>query len=71
MRARYVTEDVPFGLMPWSSMGHMGGVPTPTCDALIQVASVIEGVNYFEQMVTVEEMGIEGLSPGQVRELVE
>jgi opine dehydrogenase len=71
MRTRYVTEDVPFGMVPWSSMGHMWGVPTPTCDALIQIASVIEGVNYLEQGVTVEDMGIEGLSPEQVRELVE
>ncbi|HUV73420.1 MAG TPA: NAD/NADP octopine/nopaline dehydrogenase family protein [Anaerolineae bacterium] len=71
MKTRYVTEDVPFGMVPWSSMGHMWGVPTPTCDALIQLASVIEGVNYFEKGVTVRDMGIEGLSPQQVRELVE
>jgi len=32
---------------------------------------VIAGVNYFEQGVTVGDMGIEGLSPQQVRELVE
>ena len=71
MNTRYVTEDVPFGMVPWSSMGHMWGVPTPTCDALIQLASVIEGVNYFEKGVTVRDMGIEGLSPQQVREMVE
>jgi opine dehydrogenase len=68
---RYVTEDIPFGMVPWSSMGRMWGVPTPTCDALIQIASVIEGVNYFEGGVTVKDMGIEGQSPEQVKEMVE
>jgi opine dehydrogenase len=71
MITRYVTEDVPFGMVPWSSMGHAWGVPTPTCDAMIQIASVIEGVNYFEEGTTVEDMGIEGLSPEQVRQMVE
>jgi len=70
MNTRYLTEDVPFGMVPWSSMGRMWGAPTPTCDALIQIASVIGGVNYFEQGVTVRGMGIEGMSPQEVRELV-
>jgi opine dehydrogenase len=67
---RYVTEDVPFGMVPWSSMGQTWGVPTPTCDAIIQLASVVEGVNYFEKGTTVQDMGIAGLSPEQVLELV-
>jgi opine dehydrogenase len=70
VHTRYVTEDVPFGMMPWSSMGHMWGIPTPTIDALIQIASVMEGVDYFQQGVTVKGLGIEGLSPEQVAELV-
>jgi len=68
---RYVTEDIPFGMVPWSSMGRMWGVPTPTCEAIIQIASVIEGVNYFEEGTMVKDMGIEGFSPEQVREMVE
>jgi opine dehydrogenase len=67
---RYVTEDVPFGMVPWSSMGRMWGVPTPTCDAIIQLASVVEGVDYL-RAVTVEDLGIEGLSPDEVRRMVE
>jgi opine dehydrogenase len=68
---RYVTEDVPFGLVPWSSMGRMWGVPTPTIDAFVQIASVIEGVNYFNEGVTVKDLGIEGVNPEQIKELVE
>jgi len=70
IHTRYLTEDVPFGLVPWSSMRRMWGVPTPTIDAFIQIASIIEGVSYFEEGVTVKDMGIEGLSPEQVRGMV-
>lgn len=68
---RYVTEDVPFGLMPWSSMGHMWSVPTPTIDAIVQIGSIIEDVDYFKEGVTAKDLGIEGMSPEQVTELVE
>jgi len=71
MNDRYVTEDVPFGLMPWSSMGHMCSTPTSTIDATIQIASIIEGVDYFKEGVTVKDLGIEGMSPEEIRELVE
>ncbi len=71
VHGRYVTEDVPYGLAPWSSMARMWGLPTPTVDAVIHIASVIEGVDYFSQGVTAHGMGIAGLSPGQVKALVE
>ncbi|MBW2056433.1 MAG: NAD/NADP octopine/nopaline dehydrogenase family protein [Deltaproteobacteria bacterium] len=71
MNDRYVTEDIPFGLVPWSSMGHMWSSPTQTIDAVIQIASVIEGVDYFKEGITVKELGIEGMSPEQVRDMVE
>lgn len=67
---RYVTEDVPYGLAPWSAMGHEWGVPTPTVDALVQIASVVEGQDY-RRVVSSHGLGIAGLRPEQVRELVE
>ncbi len=71
MNDRYVTEDIPFGLVPWSSLGHMWSIPTPTIDALIQIASIIEGVDYFKEGVTAKDLGIEGMTPEQIREIVE
>ena len=32
---RYVTEDIPYGLVAWASMGDAVGVETPMMDALI------------------------------------
>jgi len=68
---RYVNEDLPFGLAPWSSIGRMWGVPTPNVDAVIQVASTMLGVNFFVDGLSVEDLGIEGMSPEDVKVMIE
>lgn len=68
---RYITEDLPFGLVPWSSIGNMWGMPTPNIDAIIQIASTMLNVDYFTEGLTVDDLGIEGMSPEDVKALVE
>ena len=41
LRDRFVTEDVPYGMVLLSTLGDLIGIPTPTHDAVIQLASVI------------------------------
>lgn len=43
---RYLTEDVPYGLVFMSELARSVGVPTPTIDAIIQVASVVLGRDF-------------------------
>lgn len=62
MQSRYITEDVPYGLVPWASLGNMLNVPTPTIESIIKLASVINNVNYYKEGRTVEKLGISGLS---------
>jgi len=68
---RYVNEDLPFGLAPWSSIGRMWGIPTPNIDALVQVASTMLGVDFFTKGLTVKDLGIEGMSPREVKASIE
>ncbi len=68
---RYVTEDVPNGMVMLSSVGHHLGVPTPNCDAVIQVFSAINGADYRGQGRTVERLGISDLSRDQILRYVE
>lgn len=59
---RYITEDVPTGLVPLASFGRLLGVSTPTCDALISLAKSLTGTDYWETGRTVERLGIAHLS---------
>ena len=67
---RYITEDLPFGLVPWSSIGRMWDIPTPNVDAVIQVASTMLGRDYFTEGLTVDDLGISGMSPAEVNALL-
>lgn len=64
---RYISEDLPFGLVPWSSIGRMWGVPTPTVDAVLRIASVMLEKAFFSEGLTAGDLGIEGLSPDDVK----
>jgi opine dehydrogenase len=68
---RFLNEDIPFGLVPFSELGRLAGVPTPVSDAVILLASAITGKPYRELGLNLVKMGIEGMSAREVRRLVE
>lgn len=67
LKVRYIEEDVPCSLVPISSLGSMFGVPTPTIDALIHMASVLNGKDYKSLGRTAERLGISGMSLRELR----
>ena len=68
---RYLNEDLPFGLAPWSSIGRKWGIPTPNIDAVIRIASTMVGVDYFTKGLTVEDLGIEDMNPEDIKAMIE
>jgi opine dehydrogenase len=66
LSSRYLTEDVPFGLVPWASLGNAVGVDTPTMDALITIGGAIMGVNPWESGRNLKKMGLDGMSLTQL-----
>lgn len=64
---RYITEDVPYSLVPIASLGELLGVSTPTIKSVIQLASVLHQRDYWSEGRTVEKLGLEGLSVKQIR----
>jgi len=64
---RYIAEDVPTSLVPIASLGDMLGVPTPTIRSMIQLASLMHGVDYWAEGRTVRCLGIEGMSVKDLR----
>jgi opine dehydrogenase len=67
---RYITEDVPASLVPIASIGEMLKVPTPAIRAIIHLASLMHGVDYWAAGRTVERLGIQGMSVKDIQFLV-
>jgi opine dehydrogenase len=59
---RYITEDIPIGMVLWASLGRLLGVPTPTAHSLIQISSLIHGTDYWQGGRTVEKLGLAGMT---------
>jgi opine dehydrogenase len=61
LKDRFVTEDVPYGMVLLSTLGDLLGVPTPTHDAVIQLASVINRTDYWKIGRGMKQLGLSKL----------
>jgi opine dehydrogenase len=68
---RYLNEDLPFGLTPWSSIGRQWDVSTPHIDAVIRLVSTMIGKDYFVDGLTAEKLGVQGMRPQELKSLIE
>ena len=59
--SRYITEDVPEGLVLLESLGQTLAIPTPTCSGLINVASAALEIDFRKDGRTVERLGLENI----------
>lgn len=67
---RYLTEDVPAGLVPLSELGRAAGVATPHMDALVELASTVQGVDLRSSGRRLDRLGIAGRPVWAVRHFV-
>jgi opine dehydrogenase len=67
---RYLHEDVGWGLVPWVGLAGATAVATPTINALIDLAGVVNSVDYRAVGLTLDRMGLHGMGPGQIAEYV-
>lgn len=67
---RYLTEDIPYGLVTWSSLGDLLGVSTPVMKACITLSSILLNTNFWKKGLTVEKLGFCGLSAEEIEKLV-
>lgn len=70
MKHRYITEEVPFGMVPVSELGRLLGIPTPGFDAVIHLASLANGTDYRATGRHLESLGLAGMSPDELLSFV-
>lgn len=59
---RYLTEDAPFGLVPWASIAELLGIQTPITNAVIDIYNIIHETDWRREGCTAENLGIAGMS---------
>jgi opine dehydrogenase len=63
---KFITEDVPTGLVPMSALGAAAGVPTPAIDALVAVVRSMTGKDFTAEGRTLERLGLSGMSASEI-----
>lgn len=62
MRHRFLTEDVPFSLVPAISLGDLAGVETPVMDATLTLCGLVMEGDQVAMGQNMEAMGLNGKS---------
>ncbi|WP_342513453.1 NAD/NADP octopine/nopaline dehydrogenase family protein [Sporosarcina sp. FSL K6-1522] len=66
IKSRYFTEDISSGLVLWSDLGKVAGVPTPNIDAVIVLGGTLLRQDFFNEGLDLKKLGLDGLSVQQL-----
>jgi opine dehydrogenase len=68
---KFITEDLPTGLIPMSALGAAAGVKTPAIVALVQVVRSMTGNDFVAEGRTLERLGLSGMDGPEIRRVVD
>jgi opine dehydrogenase len=68
---KYVTEDVPCGLVAMAALGSAAGVPTPVIDGLVALTSALLRRDFRAEGRNLERLGLAGKTVPEIRTLAE
>ena len=67
---RYITEDVPYGLIPmWELLGEYG-LPNNTTKSLIDIICAMCNKDFYKDAITLDTVGIKGLTKEELIQYV-
>lgn len=66
-KSRYITEDVPYLLVPCFDLAKKAGLSVPIVESCIHIASAYNDENYFETGRTLEKMGLGHMSFEEIK----
>jgi opine dehydrogenase len=67
MQDRFITEDVPYGLVLLSTLGRFLSIPTPISDAIINLSGAINRTDYWSAGRGVNDLGLGGMSKKEIQ----
>lgn len=67
----WMADDVPLAHVPFVQLAESAGVPAPLHRGFVDILDALLGTNSWQDGLTLERLGLSGLSPEQVREYVE
>lgn len=67
---RYIFEDVPMSLVPIASLGQTYGVSVRGMDSIIRLACIVHRTDYWRRGRTIDKLGIDKLSVGELTRYV-
>lgn len=71
IKDRYITEDLPFGLVPVSELGDKLGVPTPVIDSIVHIGAAVCQEDYWTTGRTLKKLGLADLTPAEIVKYVD
>jgi opine dehydrogenase len=71
LSSRYLSEDVPTGLVPIAALGEAAGVRAPIMRILIELTSRMHGVDYWMKGRNLEKMGLRSRNRDEIRRAAE
>lgn len=63
---RWLSEDVPYGLMTWALLAGIAGIATPVIDSLVTLTSALTGADFAKQARSLADLGIDAEDPDAV-----
>lgn len=69
-RARYITEDIPYLLVPCYEFANLNSVKTPIIESVIRIASAYNDEDYFKTGRTLTKMGLNTMTKEEILDYV-
>ena len=71
IKHRYITEDIPFSLVPLASLGRRYGIRVRAMESIIRLACIAHRRDYWESGRTLESLGIDQLEAHELLGFIE
>ena len=68
---RYVSEDVPYILVPWYNLAKLANCEVPAMETIISLASILSEHDYLKEGRNLASMGLQDLSKEEVTNLIQ